>query len=146
MFHPHFHWLCGLEVKLLLKLLISFMLTRMKGNTFQISPQYFLFLTHQDFNEFRQENWIRMIKEGTIQTPSTTKPFLSNISGTILASLPYYIELFGESVCESAEENLLHLDELKSPPSPFFNLLQIPFNFQSPARLLFPINPGKDFV
>ena len=48
-----------------------------------------------------------MIKEGTTQTPSTTKPFLSYISGskTKLASLPHSIALFDESVCQSAEEN-----------------------------------------
>ena len=53
----------------------------------------------------------------TTQTPSTTKPFLSHISGIKPASLPHYIDLFDESAYESAEENPLHLDELKSPPS-----------------------------
>ena len=50
-----------------------------------------------------------MIKERTTQTPSTIKPFLSYISGskTELASLAHYIALFDESVCQSAEENLL---------------------------------------
>ena len=128
-----------------IKLFISWMLTRMKGNTFKLSSQFFLSLKYQDFNKFRQENMFRMTKVPTTQTPSTTKPFLSHISRskTKLASLPHYIDLFGESVCESAEENPLHLDELKSS---LFNLLQILLNFQNPPRLLFPIKPGKDFV
>ena len=45
------------------ELFISWMLTRTKGNTFQLSSQYFVSLTYQDFNEFSQEKWIRMIKE-----------------------------------------------------------------------------------
>ena len=78
----------------------------MKGNTFQLSSKYFLSLTYQDFNKFRQENMIRILKEQTTQTPSTTKPFLSHTlrSKTKLVSLPHYIDLFDKSVCESAEE------------------------------------------
>ena len=105
------------------KLFISWMLTRTKGNIFQLSSQYFLSLTHQEFNKFRQENMSRMTKVPTTQTPITTKPLPGHISGSKLDSLPHYIDLFGESVCESAKENLLHLDELKSPPSSTFNLL-----------------------
>ena len=74
------------------KLFIRWMLTRLKGNTFQLTSQPFLSLAHQDFNEFRQENWIRMIKVGTTQTPSTTKPFLGHLSGTKL--LKYWVNLF----------------------------------------------------
>ena len=88
----------------------------------------------------------RMTKVPTTPTSSTTKPLLSHISGTELASIPHYIDLFDESVCESAEENLLHLNELKSPLSSPFHLLQILLSFQNPPRLLLPINPGKDSV
>ena len=42
----------------------------MKGNTFQLSFQYFPSLTYPEFNESRQEHGIRVIKEGTTQTPS----------------------------------------------------------------------------
>ena len=59
----------------------------------------------------------RMTKVPTTQTPSTTKPLLGYNTGSKPDSLPHYIDLFDESVCESAEENVLHLDELKSPPS-----------------------------
>ena len=67
----------------------------------------FLLLTYQEFNEFCPENMIRMIKEQTTQTPSTTRPILSHISRSWpLSSPPHYIDLFDESACESAEENL----------------------------------------
>ena len=60
-----------------------------------------------------------MIKEQTPQAPSTTKPILSHISRSKpLSSLPHHIDLIDESACESAEENLHHLYELKSSPSP----------------------------
>ena len=71
----------------------------------------------------------RITKVPTTQTASATKPLLSHISGTKLASLPHYIDLFGESVSESAEENLPHLDQLKSPPSSLSsssNLFELP--------------------
>ena len=82
----------------------------------------------------------------TTQTPSTTKPLLSHISGTKLASLPHYIDLFDESVCEFAEENILHLDELKSPPSSPFQSSSNLFELPKPTKISIPINPGKDFV
>ena len=78
--------------------------------TFQLSSQYLLSFTDQDFHEFRIEERIRTSKEGaapTAPTPSTTEPLLSHISGSKLNSLPHYIDLFDESACESAEENLL---------------------------------------
>ena len=46
-----------------------------KENTFQLSSQYILSRTYQDFNKFRQEDMIRMTKVPTTPTPSTTKPF-----------------------------------------------------------------------
>ena len=89
-----------------------------EGKASQLSSQYIRSLTYLEFNEFCPENMIKMIKEQTTQTPSTTKPILSQISrSNPLSSLPYHIDLFDESACESAcesaEENLLHLDELK---------------------------------
>ena len=63
-----------------IKLFNSWMLTRTNGNTFQLSSQYCLSLTYQEFNKFRQENMFRMTKVPTTQTPSTTKPFLSHIT------------------------------------------------------------------
>ena len=115
-------------------LFISWILTRTKGNTFQLSSQYIPSLTYHEFNMFRQENMSRMTKVPTTQTPSTTKPLLSHISGTKLASLPHYIDLFDESFCESAEENLLHLDELKSPPSSLFQSSSYPFELSKPMK------------
>ena len=43
----------------------------------------------------------------------TTKPLLGHNTKSKLDSLPHLIDLYDESVCESAEENLLHLKELK---------------------------------
>ena len=56
----------------------------------------------------------RMTKVSTTQTPSTTKPLLGHNTKGKLDSLPHLIDLFDESVCESAEPTLLHLKELKS--------------------------------
>ena len=84
-----------------------------------------------------------MIKEGTTQTPSTAKAFLGHISGTKLASLPYYIELFGKSVCEYAEENPLHLDELNSPPSPLFQSSSNSFELPNPTKTSIPSTLGR---
>ena len=50
----------------------------------------------------------------TTQTPSTTKPLLGHNTKGKLDSLPHRIDLYDESVCESAEEHLLHLKVLKS--------------------------------
>ena len=87
---------------------------------------------------------IRMTKVPTTPTPSTTKLLPSHSSRSKTTS--HCTDPFDESVCESAEESPPYLDELKSPPSSFFNLLEILLNFQNPPRLLFPINPGKDSV
>ena len=72
---------------------------------------------------------IRMTKVPTTPTPSTTKLLLSHSSRskTILAFLSHFTDPFDESVCESAEENPCHLDELKSPPSSFFQSSSNPF-------------------
>ena len=88
-----------------MKLFIIWLVNRTEGKTSQLSSQYLLSLTHQEFNEFCPENMIRMIKEQTSQTPGTTKPILSHISRSKpLSSLPHHIDLFDESACESAEE------------------------------------------
>ena len=85
--------------------------------------------------------------EGTTQTPSTTKPFLSHISGskTKLASLPHYIDLFDESVCQSPEENSYHLDELKSLPSKFFQSSSKPFELPQPPKTSISNQPWEGF-
>ena len=93
-----------------IKLFIGWMSTRKKKNTFQLSSQYLLSLTYQDFQKSRLEQRIRTSKGQAAPiapTPSTTKPLLSHISGCQLNSLPYYCDVFDESACESAEENLL---------------------------------------
>ena len=59
----------------------------------------------------------RMTKVPTALTPSITKPLYGHNTKSKLDSLPHLIDLFDESVCESAEENLLHLEKLKSPTS-----------------------------
>ena len=67
-------------------------------------------LTYQDFQKFRLEERIKEDNDQaptTAPTPNTTKPLLIHISGCKLNSLPHYCDLFDESACESAEENLL---------------------------------------
>ena len=88
----------------------------------------------------------RMTKVTTTQTPSTTKPFLSHTSRskTKLASLPHYVDLFDESVCESAEGNLLHLDELKSSPFSLFQSSSNPFELPKPTKTSIPNQPLED--
>ena len=93
-----------------IKLFISWMSTRKRETRFQLSSQYLLSLTYQDFQKFRLKERIREDKEQappTAPTPSTTKPLLSHISGSEPYSLPHYCDLFDESACEAAEENLL---------------------------------------
>ena len=112
-----------------IKLFISWLLTRTKGNTFQVSSQYFLSLTYQDFNKFRQENMSRMTKVPTTQTPSTTKPFLSHPSGNPII-LTYLVNLF---------VNLLKkTDELKSSPSSLFESSSNPFELPRPTKTSIP--------
>ena len=84
-----------------------------------------------------------MTKVPTTQRPSTTKPFLSHTSRskTKLASPPHYINLFGESVCESAEENPLHLDEFNFTFSIFFN----PYELPKPTKTSIPNQPCGGF-
>ena len=65
-----------------LEMLSSLTPTMEKENVFQLSSQYLLSLTYQDFNKFRQEDMIRMTKVPTTQTPSTTKPLLSTLQET----------------------------------------------------------------
>ena len=88
-------------------LFIFWIENRTNGYKIPLSPQYFLSLTYQEFNKFRQENMSRMTKV------PTTKPLLSHNTQSKLDSLPHLIDQYDESVCESAEENLLHHKELK---------------------------------
>ena len=90
---------------------------------------------------------IRMIKEQTTQTPSATKPILSHIlRSKPLSSLPHHIDLFDESACESAEENLLHLDELKSSPSPPFLSSSHPPELPESTKTSTPDRPWEKFL
>ena len=47
--------------------------------------------------------------------------------------------------CESAEENLLHLDELKSPPSSLFQSSSNAFEFPQPTKTSIPNQPWGEF-
>ena len=83
----------------------------------------------------------RMTKVPTTQTPSTAKPLLGYNTGSKLDSLPHLIDLFDKSVCESAEENLLHLDELKSPASSLFQSSTNCFELPKPTKTSIPNQP-----
>ena len=50
-----------------LKLFIKWMSARMKNTTFELSPEYFLALTYEDFNDFRQADLPRMEQAGTLR-------------------------------------------------------------------------------
>ena len=62
-----------------------------------------------------------------------------------LSSLPHHIDLFDESGCESAEENLLHLDDLKSSPSPPFQSSSIPPELPESTKTSTPNHPWGKF-
>ena len=117
-----------------MSMFIGWMLTRKKETTFQLSSEYLLSLAHQNFIKFRKEDLIRICKDQAAPTPSTTKLLHSNTSRnkTTLVSLSHCIDLFDESVCESA--NPLHLDELKSPPSSLFQSSSNPFELTKPTK------------
>ena len=84
---------------------------------------------------------IRIFKEQAASTPSTTKllPSHSSRSKTTLAFLSHHTDPFDESVCESAEGNPLHLDELKSSPSSLFHSSSNPFELPKPTKNSIPI-------
>ena len=125
-----------------MKLLISWMSTRKKETTFQLSSQYLLSLTSQDFNKFRQENMIRMTKVTTSPTPSTAKPFPSHTSRskTRPVFLSRYVDLFDEP------KTLLDKDESDPSPSP---TMKSPSNFLGTKKTLtrvhfkFPMDSKK---
>ena len=87
----------------------------------------------------------RMTKVATTQAPSTPKPLLGYNTGCKLDSIPHHIDLFDESVCESAEENLLHLDQLKSPPSSHFQSSSNLFELPKPTKTSTPNQPWEGF-
>ena len=126
-----------------MRMFISWMSSRKKETTFQLSSQYLLSLTYQSFNKFRQEDMFRMTKMPTTPTPSTTKllPTHTSRSKTKLVSLSHCSDLFDESVSKSAEQNLLHLDELKSSPSSLFQSSSNPFELPKPTK-----TSREDFV
>ena len=88
-----------------------------------------------------------MTKAPTTQTPST-KTFHSHTlrSKTKQVTPPQYIDLSGESFCECADENPLHLDELKSPPSSFFPSSPNPFELPKPTETSNPNQPWEGLV
>ena len=114
------HCALNFSTKNRLKLLISLMPTLKKENAFQLSSQYLLSLTYQDFNKFRQEDMIRMTKVPTTQTPHTTKPFLSHTSRNktrpVFLSQP--VDIFDEPNCDSTEAILLEKYGPDPSPSP----------------------------
>ena len=81
------------------------------------------------------------------QTPSTTKllPGHSSRSKTTLAFLSHGTDQFDESVCEAAEGNPLHVDELKSSLSSFFQSSQNLFDLPKPTETSIPDQPWQGF-
>ena len=118
-----------------------------EGNHIPTFSEYLLSFTHQDFNKFRQEEMIRIFKLQTTPTPSTTKLLPSHTSRrkTKLVFLPHCMNLFDESVCESTEENPLHLYELKSPPSSLFQSSSNLFELPKPTKTSIPNQPCGGF-
>ena len=128
-----------------LNLFTSWVITGTNQKRFDLPSQYFLSLTYQEFNKFRQENMSRMTKVPTTQTPSIAKSLLGHNTKGKLDYIPHLIDLYDESVCESAEENLLHLKELKSIQL-FVGATTNLFELPKPSKTLLPINLGKDSV
>ena len=85
--------------------------------TFQLSSQYLLLPTYQDFNKFRQEDIIRMTKVPTAPTTSTTKLFPSHTSSskTRPVFLSQCVDIFDEPNCDSTEVTLLEKMSLILP-------------------------------
>ena len=119
-------------------LFICWMADRTNGYKIPFSPQYFLSLKYQEFNKFRQENMSRVTK-----VPAT-KPLLGHNTKSKLDSLPLLIGLYDESVCESAEENLLHLKELKSIQL-FVGATTNLFELPKPTKTFTPNQPWEGF-
>ena len=116
-----------------MKLFISWISTRKKEATFQLSSQYLLSLTYQDFNKFRQEDMIRMTKMPTAPTPSTTKPFPSHTSRSKMGPvfLSKYIDLFDESNCDSPSPTMKSASNfLGTRENTYQSSLQISYGFK----------------
>ena len=105
-----------------MKLFISWMSTRMKNKTIQLSSEYLRTLSYEHFKDFRQAHMIRMTEVPTATTPSPTTPFprYTSRSKTRPVFLSQHVDPFDEPHCGSPEEILLHLDELKSSPCSTF--------------------------
>ena len=92
-----------------LKLLISLMQDMEIGNAFQLSSQYPLSRTYQDFNKFMQGDMIRMTKVPKTQTSSTTKPFLNctsrNKTRRVFLSQP--VDIFDEPIVIPLKQSYL---------------------------------------
>ena len=89
----------------------------------------------------------RMTKAPTTQTAST-KTFHSHTlrSKTKQVTPPQYIDISGESVCECADEIPLHLYELKSPPSSFFQSFPNPFELPKSTETSIANQPWEGVV
>ena len=68
-----------------LRLLISWMLTRMKDSTFELYAEHLLALTQKQYNNFSQEDMIRMTSVPRLPPPCPTTPmttFTGHTKGT----------------------------------------------------------------
>ena len=67
---------CALKFGIMnkLKLFISWMSTRMREATSELYAEHLLALTHEQFNDFRQEDMIRMSSVPTASPPGPTTP------------------------------------------------------------------------
>ena len=85
--------LCALKYSTIntLNLFTSWVITRTNQKRFELPSQYFLSLTYQEFNKFRQENMSRMTKVPTTQTPSITKPLLGHNTKSKLDYIPHFL-------------------------------------------------------
>ena len=89
------------------------MSARMKDTTSELSAEYLLALTYEDFNVFRQADMIKMMSKST-SPPTSYQP------KTRQAFLPQHYDLFDEPDSESATETLLDQEKVDSSPSPPF--------------------------
>ena len=84
-----------------------------------------------------------MSRFNTLYHQTTSQPQLKKQDKIVFLS--HCIDLFDESACESAEENPLHLDELKSPLSSLFQSSSNPFELPKQTKTSVHSQPWEGF-
>ena len=88
-----------------LRLFISWMSTRMKDTTFELCNEHLHTITHEQYNDFRQEDMIRMTSGSTSPQPEPTTPmttFTGHTKGSIASESQVSLNNFKKGIKRDA--------------------------------------------